>query len=180
MKRLFKLLLILLIFSCAGSNDVRLQDYYELRKNDFFIPGFTVDLEEIVEKSKLTGKPILFYFNSLGCVNCRKMEERVLGNRFIAKTIVENFLFIPLVVDDRTKIPVDQRQQSRFSKKMMRTVGTVNVDLAIEICKCGSQPYFSVVNAEKETLGAIGYTPNKRTFFQFLESSIEKDKDTVY
>jgi len=139
------------------------------------IPGLTVDLEEVVEESKLVGKPILFYFNGLGCVNCRTMEKRVLGNRRIAKTIVENFLLVPVRVDDKTAIPIDKRRRSKITGKMMRTVGTVNVDLAIEICQCGSQPYFSVVNAEKEILGGMSYyRPNKREFLQFLKSSIEK------
>jgi len=138
------------------------------------IPGKMVDLEEVINEAKKIQKPILFYFNSQACVNCRRMEERILGNRGIAKTIVENFLLVPLVLDDLTAIPIDKRRRSKITDKLMRTVGNVNVDLAIEVCQCGSQPYFTAMNTKKETIGDISYTRNKREFLHFLESSIEK------
>ena len=67
MKQLFRLLFILFVSSCA-ENDIDLQSYHELRENNFIIPGKVIDLEEVMEESKLTGKPILFYFNSLACM----------------------------------------------------------------------------------------------------------------
>lgn len=173
MKQLFKLLPVLLIFSCI-ENDVDLQKYHKLRENNFMILGKMVDLEEVVTEAKKVQKPILFYFNSLACVNCRTMEEHVLGNRRIVKTIVENFLLVPVIVDDKTAIPIDKRRCSKITGKMMRTVGTVNVDLAIEICQRDSQPVFTAMNTEKEVVGQIPYTRNKRDFLQFLESAVEK------
>jgi len=173
MKKLFKLLPVLLIFSCT-ENDIDLKNYYELREDNFIVPGLTVDLEEVVEESKLAGKPILFYFNGLGCVNCRRMEERVLSNRRIAKTIVENFLFVPLRVDDRTQIPEDQRKKSTFTGKIMRSVGNVNSDLQLQIGSYGSQPNFRIMNTNKATIGSIGYTRKKREFIYFLKSALKK------
>jgi len=133
----------------------------------------------MLTEAKKVQKPILFYFNSLGCVNCRTMEEHVLGNIRIAKTIVENFLLVPLVLDDFTPIPEDERQPSKLTGRMMKRVGSVNVDLAVEICQCGSQPVFTVMNTGKEVIGQILYTRDKRDFLQFLKSSIEKYEQTA-
>lgn len=175
MKRLLKLFPILLLFSCVG-NDVDLQNYYELREDDFMILGKMVDLEEVIRESESVGKPILFYFNGQGCVNCRIMEEHVLGSSHIAKTIVKNFLLVPLTVDDRTQIPEDKRQKSTFTGKIMRSVGNVNSDLQLKIGSYGSQPNFRIMNTNEETIGYIGYTRKKREFMHFLKSALKKHK----
>ena len=51
------------------------------------------------------GKPVLLEFGGHGCVNCHKMDATVLAEDRVKNLIEEEFVFIVLMVDERTRLP---------------------------------------------------------------------------
>ena len=47
--------------------------------------------------------PMFVDFSGYGCVNCRKMEAAVLSDSMITDIIYNNYIYVKLYVDDRTK-----------------------------------------------------------------------------
>lgn len=148
----FKILLIQTLFGCTDTEYLS----FEGEKN--------FDLELACEQSN---KPLLIYFNSLACVNCRKMEENVLNEENVISQINKNYKFLTLYVDDMEKFEEEDRQYNERGK-LIRTNGQLNSDYQIKLTRTGSQPIF-VILKNKETIDSlVGYTPNASNFLKFL------------
>lgn len=148
--------------------------------NPYLLEGMqNIDIFNELNSSYQLNKPLLVYFNAFACVNCRKMEEKVLNDPKISTFIDENFKLITLCVDDNTSLPNEYRIKFPLKKsraKFAKTIGGVNSTLQIILTSSGSQPMFVALDLSKN-LGMTAYTPQKEDFLSFLEKTIKKYKE---
>jgi len=155
--------LLMSLFSCSN----------HVEQEHAFADCQVIDLEEVLKESKASNKPVLLYFTCWACVNARKMEENILSLKTIDKKLREEFIFIPLYVDDATKLPEEQWIKHPRRKRMIKTVGTKNNYLQIEISQTGSQPQFTALDSNKNVLNKTSYTTKGKKFDEFLDTSLE-------
>jgi thioredoxin-related protein len=130
------------------------------------------DIDTTLYKSKvfskemlISQKPVLIYFNSLACVNCRKMEKRIANTEGLWKEINNRYKFINLYVDDRTL--ADSSFWIVKDNKMINTIGALNNYAQIELTKSGSNPTFYFFGDSSEN-NLIGYC-NEYNFKDFIK-----------
>jgi thioredoxin-related protein len=127
------------------------------------------DFTQTLNKARKDDKTVLLYFSSIACVNCRRMEEEILINPEIKKTILKDYIFIPLVVDDRASAEKEYWKLSMFSDDTLKRIGEINSQFQIELTQSGSQPKFAIVSNDKQVLSTIGFTNDRIEFLKFLE-----------
>lgn len=136
--------------------------------------------DQLVNSYKLK-KPILIYFTAIGGVNCREMEENVLGTKEVSTFIRKEFIFIPLSVDDRTKLPKEHWIKNPLNNKHTKglrpfsTIGNFNSHFQSRISRTCCQPMFIILDVNQE-LGIKGYTNGKEDFLDYMKQAIKKYK----
>lgn len=141
------------------------------------------DYDEAVACAKELKKPLFLDFTGHGCVNCRKMEEKVWSDPRVLKILRDEYIIASLYVDDKKiKLPENQWFTGRFSKKHIKLLGDKNAE--IEICYFGkaSQPLYCLVDGSESLLQTpVGSEINKKQFdteefLKFLEKGVEEFK----
>ncbi|HBT86520.1 MAG TPA: thiol:disulfide interchange protein, partial [Porphyromonadaceae bacterium] len=92
------------------------------------------------------GKPVLLEFGGHGCVNCHKMDATVLAEDRVKNLIEEEFVFIVLMVDERTKLPEILEVDDAGKTTRLRTVGDKWSYLQRHKFGIQSQPYYVVLD----------------------------------
>lgn len=133
-----------------------------------------VNLIDLLKQSEQSNRCIILYFTAYGCQQCRVVEKEVLTDSSIDKRLREEFLFIPLSVDERERLP--HNSSIRLSEdcqigsvKTIQKIGTLNSHLQTTLSRSGSQPYFYAFNT-KEPLGSSGNIETVEDFEDFLNS----------
>ncbi len=135
------------------------------------------DLEEGIAAAKETNKPIMLDFTGWACVNCRKMEEHVWSQDKVYDVLQNDYIIISLYVDDRKKLPEEERFQ--FLKpsgtiKRIKTVGDKWATLQTLNFQNNSQPYYVLLNHDMELLNhTTAYTPNADEYYSWLVKGVE-------
>ncbi len=131
------------------------------------------DYEKAVVLSNSLHKPILIDFTGWACVNCRKMEENVWNQPEVNKYIKQNFILVSLYVDDRKKLPVQERityTTKDKGKKEIITHGDKWATFEAENFDQVSQPFYVTLNDKEKLLNnPIGYTPDATTYLDWLK-----------
>jgi thiol:disulfide interchange protein DsbD len=118
-------------------------------------------------------KPILLDFTGHGCVNCRKMEDRVWGEEGVYELINEKYVLISLYVDERTAL--DEPYKSKFDGKLNTSIGNKWADFQAIHFGRNSQPYYVLMSPEGKILNQpIAYTPDVDKYRSFLQCGIER------
>lgn len=133
----------------------------------------------ILELSAKEKKPVLLYFTGHNCVNARKIEQFVLLETEVSTYIMENFIFIPLHVDDRTQLDLKDQTSVKNQGKTTKltTVGAKNMHYEISRFHEESQPFFVVLNEKNEIINTGDYSLNNTNdFIQFLHAALELSK----
>lgn len=141
------------------------------------------DYDEAVACSKELKKPLFIDFTGHGCVNCRKMEEKVWSDPRVLKIMKEEYVIASLYVDDK-KIKLDPSEHfvGRHSRKKINTLGKKNSE--IEICYFGasSQPLYCLIDQSENLLQKpVGTEINNKQFdsdefLKFLEEGVKEYK----
>lgn len=141
------------------------------------------DYDEAVACGKELNKPVFLDFTGHGCVNCRKMEEKVWSDPRVLKVLRDEYVIASLYVDDK-KIKLDPAQYfvGRHSKKNITTLGKKNTE--IEACYFGanSQPLYCLLDKKENLLQApVGTEINNKQFdadefLKFLEEGVKEYK----
>ncbi len=139
-----------------------------------------IHIEEILVQSKRLNRFPLIYFTSIACVNCRNMEKAIMKDIEVKKAIRNDFMLIPLVVDDRKIAEKDFWKKSLFSNKLLKRVGEINSELQIELTQSGWQPVFAILNKEGEVISQTGYSKNLDEFMTFLNDGKKAVKSSPY
>lgn len=101
------------------------------------------DFAEAQEVARKQNKPIFIDFTGHGCVNCRKMEDKVWGEDEILPLIKEDYVLVSLYVDERKDLK--EPYTSKLSGKKMRNVGNKWADFQAIHFETNSQPYYVLV-----------------------------------
>lgn len=129
--------------------------------------------EEALEIARKENKPLLIDFTGYGCVNCRKMEQKVLANAEVAQMMSERVIFVSLYVDDKTALP---EKQTMEDGSVLRTVGDKWSYLQRVRFGVNAQPYYVAVGADEVQIGeAYTFDEDPSHFISFLQSVTEKD-----
>ncbi len=131
------------------------------------------DFEKGLAYAKKQNKPILLDFTGHGCVNCRKMEDRVWGEEEVYEILNEEYVLVSLYVDERTAL--DSSYVSAFDGRTMRTIGNKWGDFQSIHFKRNSQPYYVLLSPDGTILNKpVAYMPNVEKYKQFLQCGLSR------
>jgi len=131
------------------------------------------DFETGLAYAKEQEKPILLDFTGHGCVNCRKMEDQVWGEKGVYGLIKDEYVLVSLYVDDREKL--DEPYISTFDGKKKRTIGNKWADFQAKYFDRQSQPYYVLMSPDGTVLNKPkAYTPNVQEYRTFLECGLSR------
>jgi thiol:disulfide interchange protein DsbD len=139
------------------------------------------DYEEALACAKSLNKPVFIDFTGHGCVNCRKMEEKVWSNPEVLKILKNDYVVVSLYVDDK-KIKLSQQEQfkGKFSGKVIKTLGEKNAEIQACYFNSNSQPLYVLMTGNEVLLQHPGsaetfdYNPEK--FKVFLQNGLSEFK----
>jgi thiol:disulfide interchange protein len=130
------------------------------------------DYQKALQLSKEQNKPILIDFTGWACVNCRKMEENVWSQPAVLEYIKNNFILVSLYVDDKAKLPVEQRftyTTKEGAQKPIETAGDMWATFQAENFNQVTQPLYAILNSKEQLLNhPVGYTPDATTYLEWL------------
>ena len=135
------------------------------------------DYTKALQLAKDQNKPLLIDFTGWACVNCRKMEENVWTQPAVLNYIKENFILVSLYVDDREKLPAEQR--FTFTLKDGNTKDIINIGdkwatFQTENFGQSTQPLYVILDTKEKLLNnPVGYTPDAGEYRQWLQCGKE-------
>lgn len=134
------------------------------------------DYEVALQKAREKHKPVLIDFTGWACVNCRRMEEAVWTNPIVDSLMRNEFVVVSLYVDEKRKLPIQQRMVYKASdgtEKSIITVGDKWSNFQIENFNAASQPQYAIINTDEKALTRTkGYTPDAEKFADWLECGL--------
>lgn len=129
------------------------------------------DYEEGLAYAKKVNKPVLIDFTGWSCTNCRKMEASVWPDKEVLRRLKEDYVLISLYVDDKTELSEDEKYQSAFSGKKVKSIGQKWSDFQASKYGTNSQPYYVIVDHEGNTLvPPQAFNLDVNNYKNFLES----------
>lgn len=131
------------------------------------------DYDKALQMAREQHKPILIDFTGWACVNCRKMEENVWTQPEVYKYIRENFILVSLYVDDKQKLPADQRVTNYRTKegntKDLTSIGDKWATFQAENFNQTTQPLYVILNTDEKLMtNPVGYTPDAAKYVEWL------------
>jgi len=135
------------------------------------------DYAKALALAKAQHKPLLLDFTGWACVNCRKMEENVWTQPEVYQYIRENYILVSLYVDDKEKLPGDQRfsfTTKDGNSKDIVTIGDKWATFQAENFNQVTQPLYAILNNQEQLVNLpVGYTPTAKTYLQWLQCGKE-------
>ena len=137
------------------------------------------DYDEAVACAREQKKPLFIDFTGHGCVNCRKMEEKVWSDPKVLALLKEKYIVVSLYVDDK-KIQLNPSEyfQSRSSGKTIKTLGDKNAELQEYYFGKSTQPLYCLLNSDEELLqpayGADYFQFKVEPFVDFLQEGLKE------
>ncbi len=134
------------------------------------------DYDEAVACAKASGKPLFLDFTGHGCVNCRKVEQKVLSDSRIQRLLNERFVVCALYVDDKVIELPKSLQIVDNQSNAITMLGQKNAYLQTSLFHENSQPCYIVVDAAdgRVLAGPIHYETDPIAFEAFLNAGIER------
>ena len=130
------------------------------------------NIDDALEESKLTGKPVFVDITGYGCVNCREMEARVWSDPQVLQLLRDRFIMVALHNDDKTRLPESQWVTTPEGK-VLKDVGRVNSYIARERFGVNSQPNYALLDSDGELLAPVrGYNLSIEGFVDFLNQAL--------
>ena len=147
---------------------VKYGDFLELPLG---LEGF-FDLEEAKAYAAKVGKPIFLDFTGHGCVNCREMEARVWSDPTVKAKLENDFVICALYVDDKKQVAMED-WVTLENGKVLKTLGKINSNIALEQFGANAQPHYVILDAEGKQLGeARGYNLDVAAFVEWMNAGI--------
>ena len=136
------------------------------------------DYDQGMAAALQSGKPVLLAFAGHGCVNCHKMDATVLIDDQV-KTLIDNdFVYITLMVDERTRLPQIIEKQEGDKTTRLRTVGDKWSYLQRHKFGAQSQPFYVILNHEAKPLApSHSYDESVPAFVEFLQTGLRNFKN---
>ncbi|MGM9768043.1 MAG: protein-disulfide reductase DsbD family protein [Candidatus Cryptobacteroides sp.] len=135
------------------------------------LKGYT-SVEDALEASKMSGKPVFVDITGHGCVNCREMEQRVWSATEVLNLLGSKFEIVALYTDDKMKLPEDKWVTTETGK-VLKDLGRVNSYYVREHFGVNAQPNYTILSPEGEQLVPVrGYNLDVDGFVEFLEAGL--------
>ncbi len=116
------------------------------------------DYEEGLAYAKQVQKPVLLDFTGYGCVNCRKMEARVIANDSVQARL-KNYVIITLYVDDKQDKDADGESEGNENSRIQR-----------EIYGSNAQPYYIQLSPQGEKISTpYAFSVDVSDFLNWLQ-----------
>lgn len=134
------------------------------------------DYDEAMACARQQGKPLFIDFTGHGCVNCRKMEEKVWADPQVLKMLKNDFVVVSLYVDDKKiMLPENEVYTSKSGKKIQR-LGDKNADLEELYFGKLTQPLYCLLDGNEELVqearGADYFQFEVEPFVEFLKKGL--------
>ena len=135
------------------------------------------DYEAGMAYAAQSGKPVLLEFGGHGCVNCHKMDATVLADERVQNLIEDEFIFIVLMVDERTRLPEIVEVDEGGRKSRLRTIGDKWSYLQRHKFGTQSQPFYVVLDHQGKPLSpSHAYDESVENYLEFLQTSLRNFK----
>lgn len=126
-------------------------------------------IEQAALLAKQQGKQLLLDFSGYGCVNCRKMEAKVLSDTRV-KQRLQDFVLLTLMVDDKTKLDEPVTVSENGKQIVLKTIGDKWSYVQRTEFGANAQPYYVRIDQEGKTIGEpYAYDEDVDKFLQWLE-----------
>ncbi|MBQ9705511.1 MAG: thioredoxin family protein [Paludibacteraceae bacterium] len=126
-------------------------------------------LDDALQQAEQTGRRVLLDFSGYGCVNCRKMEAKVLSDPRVEETLQQQYVVVTLIVDDKTRLPEPLTVSENGKQKQLRTVGDRNSWLQRSAYGANAQPYYVKLQSNGRPTGqAYSYDEDIDKFINWL------------
>lgn len=134
------------------------------------------DYEEGMAYARKNNMPVLLDFTGFGCVNCRKIEDKVWTNPGIEATM-KKYVVISLYVDDKTELPASEWYTSTATGKEreVKTVGQKWSDFQAKHFQTNSQPLYVLINTKEQLLNhpvAYDFASDVDNYQSFLQCGL--------
>ncbi len=139
------------------------------------------DYEDALRCARELKKPVFIDFTGHGCVNCRKMEEKVWSDPQVLESLRNDFVIVSLYVDDKKiKLPPSEQFIGRSSGQKITMLADKNAE--IELCYFGktSQPLYCIIDGDENLLqpasSAEKFNFRAEPFHEFLKKGVAEFK----
>jgi thiol:disulfide interchange protein DsbD len=135
------------------------------------------DYEKGLQYAKEHDMPILIDFTGHGCVNCRRIEDKVWSNSMV-KEQMKKYVIVSLYTDDRKSLPENEWYSSNASgrTKEIKTVGGKWADFQIKNFQTIQQPQYILINNKEQLLNqpvAYDFSKEKSNYISFLKCGLK-------
>ena len=135
------------------------------------------DYETGMAYAAQAGKPVLLEFGGHGCVNCHKMDATVLSDERVKNLIEDEFVFIVLMVDERTRLPQIIEVDDGGRNSRLRTIGDKWSYLQRHKFGTQSQPFYVVLDHQGKPLSpSHAYDESVDNYIEFLQIGLRNFK----
>ncbi len=151
---------------------------YATSKNKaaYGLPSY-YEIEQAIECSKTTGKPVLLSFKAVTCSACKVMEANVWSDPEVLEILKNEIVLASLYVDDRTELPPGEQITSTLDGKVKNTLGRKLRDYQVSRYGVASQPYYVLVDQNEKALVKPVGECSKDEFLSFLREGVKKFKE---
>ena len=124
---------------------------------------------EAFEVARTEGKQVLLDFSGYGCVNCRKMDAKVLADEQVQEAL-KDYIILTLIVDDKTKLEDPVVVTENGKERELKTVGALWSYVQRTQYGANAQPFYVKLNADGEQIGTTySYDEDISRFINWLK-----------
>ena len=141
------------------------------------------DLNEGLAYAQKNNKPTFLDFTGHACVNCRKMEEKVWGEKGVLNILRDSVVIVSLYVDDKRPLPENEHTEVEIAPGKIINVTTIGDKWSAyqaKKYKALSQPYYRMLDKNGKDLsnGSADYINhgNKEDFISWLREGLKEFK----
>lgn len=127
------------------------------------------DYDDALLKAQNEGKKVLLDFSGYGCVNCRKMEAKVLSDSRVQAKL-QDFVIVTLMVDDKHKLEKPIVVTENGKQKTLKTIGDKWSYVQRKEYGANAQPFYVKLTSDGKQIGkAYSYNEDIQEFLDWLD-----------
>jgi len=133
-----------------------------------------MDFEAGMAFASAQHKPVMIDFSGYGCVNCRKMENSVWQDPEVKSILINEYVLITLMVDDKTSLPKPLKIVENGKTRILRTIGDKWSYLQRYKFGANAQPFYVLLDNDANLLGpSRAYDEDTKAYIQFLNAGLK-------
>jgi len=132
------------------------------------------DYSEGLAYAREMNKPLFIDFTGHGCVNCRKVEDKIWVEGPVWQKLNQDFVLVSLYTDDREKLKENLVSKNTGTK--IRNIGRIWSEFQIENFEQNSQPLYVILNTDEEVIATPkGYNPDEswKDYNQYMTCGLQ-------